>query len=306
MMTKISLDLLHRLLFSLPLCKDINALTGISNNWLAGIDYCIETQAAYSGKDREMSQVSGFRAKQSGQVLVYCAAMLVVMALTTGYVFNSGQISNEKTRLQNTVDAAAYSVAAVEAKDLNFKAYTNRAMVANQVSIAQAVSLASWARYYDRYAQNITTILTTIPYVGVLFAGAGKVVAGLVYGLEGLLEMLVTGVDVINEALLYSQRLMHVGTIPLAYETMKNVVEQNDKDVDTSISVKDVVFLDSLRKGHWEFTDQYDPSKVKLGKAGKSYAEHKARMDEFRRVVLDSRDRFSQTRNHTTSSINLL
>src|SRR5690554_90859 len=266
----------------------------------------MEMQAAFSGKDREMSQGSGFRAKQSGQVLVYCAAMLVVMALTTGYVFNSGQISNEKTRLQNTVDAAAYSVAAVEAKDLNFKAYTNRAMVANHVSIAQSVSLISWARYYDRYAQNITTILKAIPYIGPLFAGAGKVISGLVNAIEFIIGGLVSGVEGVNHVLSHSQHLMHIGTIPLAYETMKNVVEKNDKDVDTSISFKDVVFMDSLRKGHWDFTNQYDPSKVNLGKAGKSYAEHKARMDEFRRVVLDSRDGFSQTRNHTTSSINLL
>jgi hypothetical protein len=44
--------------------------------------------------------------------------------------------------LQNAADGVAYSVAIPEARDLNFMAYTNRAMVANEVAIGQAVGLA--------------------------------------------------------------------------------------------------------------------------------------------------------------------
>lgn len=73
---------------------------------------------------------------QSGSALVYCLGLLVLIALSVSYSFNASRTSSEKTRLQNTADAASYSVAAVEARDLNFKAYTNRAMVANQVALA--------------------------------------------------------------------------------------------------------------------------------------------------------------------------
>ncbi|WP_189575726.1 Tad domain-containing protein [Marinobacter zhanjiangensis] len=74
--------------------------------------------------------------RQHGSVLVYCLGLLVILSLSVGYSYNASRISSEKTRLQNTADAASYSVAAVEARDLNFKAYTNRAMVANQVALA--------------------------------------------------------------------------------------------------------------------------------------------------------------------------
>ena len=52
-----------------------------------------------------------------------------------------------KTRLQNTADSAAYSGSVLLARDYNFSSYANRAMVANQVAIAQMVGLRSWAQY---------------------------------------------------------------------------------------------------------------------------------------------------------------
>jgi hypothetical protein len=65
-----------------------------------------------------------------------------------------GQLSHEKTRLVNTADAVAYSGGLVEAKSMNFAAYTNRALVANEVAIAQAVSMASWLEYMESHGQT--------------------------------------------------------------------------------------------------------------------------------------------------------
>ena len=59
-------------------------------------------------------------------------------------VFHAFRGTTAKIKLQNTADAAAYSAAVLQARDYNFAAYTNRAMVANQVTVAQAVSLRSW------------------------------------------------------------------------------------------------------------------------------------------------------------------
>ncbi len=47
-------------------------------------------------------------------------------------------------RLANAADATAWSIATLEARALNYDAYTNRAIVANEVAIAQAISLISW------------------------------------------------------------------------------------------------------------------------------------------------------------------
>src|SRR5690606_19690243 len=70
--------------------------------------------------------------RQRGQALVFSifAAILIIVALFAMYSMNGQAI--EKIKLQNTADAAAYSAAVAEARDYNFSAYTNRAMVANQ------------------------------------------------------------------------------------------------------------------------------------------------------------------------------
>lgn len=73
-------------------------------------------------------------------------AGIVILVMFT--LYSVGQQTITKIKLQNTADAAAYSAAQAQARDYNFSAYTNRAMVANQVAVAQVVGLTSWARNY--------------------------------------------------------------------------------------------------------------------------------------------------------------
>ena len=87
------------------------------------------------------------RRKQSGQALIYGLFMLAVGLAALFFLFNVGQLTREKTKLVNTSDAVAYSAGVMHARAMNFAAYTNRALVANEVSIAQVVSLASWGKY---------------------------------------------------------------------------------------------------------------------------------------------------------------
>ena len=64
------------------------------------------------------------------------------------FVVSSGQLVDEKIRITNAADAAASSAATVEARALNYSAFATRAIVANQVALAQALSLASWTNYF--------------------------------------------------------------------------------------------------------------------------------------------------------------
>src|SRR5690606_17045672 len=81
-------------------------------------------------------------------------------------VFNAGQVVNDKMSLTNAADAAAYSAAQWQARSLNYQAYLNRAIVANEVAIAQMVSLRSWSRYVDTVTTNVDRITRYIPYIG--------------------------------------------------------------------------------------------------------------------------------------------
>jgi hypothetical protein len=109
---------------------------------------------------------------QRGQALPLALVLLVAVAATVFFMFNSGQLVQEKIRLANTADAVAYSAGVYEARVLNYDAYTNRAMIANEIAIGQAVGLASWAKYAGVASNNIAPYAYLIPYVGSIIADA--------------------------------------------------------------------------------------------------------------------------------------
>jgi Flp pilus assembly protein TadG len=106
------------------------------------------------------------RRSHSGQALVALLALLSGMLGGFVLLFNTGQVVNDKIRLTNATDAAAYSAAQWQARSLNYQAYLNRAIVANEVAIAQLVSLRSWSRNVDTLTTNIDRVARYVPYLG--------------------------------------------------------------------------------------------------------------------------------------------
>lgn len=94
------------------------------------------------------------RRAQHGQALVLALFTSVLVILALFAMYSMGGQSIEKIKLQNTADAAAYSAALAEARDYNFSAYTNRAMIANQVAVAQFVGMTSWFRNMSAFANG--------------------------------------------------------------------------------------------------------------------------------------------------------
>jgi hypothetical protein len=80
--------------------------------------------------------------------VVFAVILLLAVVIGIGVLYNTGRLTLDKTRLQNTTDSAAYSAGVLLARSYNFSAYANRAMVANQVVIGQMVGLRSWSTYY--------------------------------------------------------------------------------------------------------------------------------------------------------------
>lgn len=101
---------------------------------------------------------------QRGQVLPMALALLVIVAGFFYFMVNTGQTVTEKIRVTNAADAAAYSAAVVEARALNYDAYLNRAMLANQMAIAQMVSFASWIDYFATAADEFGSYVTDMNY----------------------------------------------------------------------------------------------------------------------------------------------
>jgi hypothetical protein len=94
------------------------------------------------------------RSTQAGQALIYGLFMLTAGLASLFFLFNVGQLTQEKTKLVNTSDAVAYSAGVMHARAMNVATYTNRALVANEMAIAQSVSLASWGDYLVAHGQS--------------------------------------------------------------------------------------------------------------------------------------------------------
>ena len=87
------------------------------------------------------------RNDEEGQVVVLGAIFGLVLMLCVLSTVNLGRAVYAKVQLQTAADAAAYSQAAVEARVLNFTAYTNRAMVVHYASIMAAAAYLAWVHF---------------------------------------------------------------------------------------------------------------------------------------------------------------
>ena len=189
---------------------------------------------------------------QSGQASVFILSLTGVILLCTIFLYLSGRITSEKMQLQNAADAAAYSASVLEARSLNFTAYTNRAMVANEVAVGQLVGILSWVdelksmgEYLNAYADFID-IVTSWLY---LVVGVGDVIEGFVdtitqalaaigdvitdigesidEALKPLCSAIIRGLSMVNEVYSVSQTVYHGATVALVTTTIFKTLEDN-------------------------------------------------------------------------------
>jgi Putative Flp pilus-assembly TadE/G-like len=146
--------------------------------------------------------IATLRRSEEGQALVLAAIFgLVLMVCVLGTV-NLGRAVYEKVQLQTAADALAYSQAALEARVMNFTAYTNRAMVVHYASLMAATSYLTWLHFIWAALRPMLEILGAVPYVG-------PVAATVENGLRALLRTLDAGVAALAPALCASNLALY-------------------------------------------------------------------------------------------------
>jgi len=186
---------------------------------------------------------AALRGRQRGQALVFICVTTVVVVLAALVMYSVGQLTNNKMKLQNTADAAVYSAALVQARDLNFTAYMNRATIANQVAVAQIVSLTSWARHLDdMYSGEYVSIADTLADMSTLSAlwtvpseigqSVGKV-AKQAFNSAG--PVLVKVLDLLIDAFRVASMGYHLGMTVDLVEVVPDVIHANDANADLSL-----------------------------------------------------------------------
>lgn len=178
--------------------------------------------------------------RESGQVLPLGLALVLFGVFGALVLFNTGQVTTDKIKLVNAADAAAYSGSIWQARALNYQAYTNRAMVANQVSIAQAVTLQSWASYGAITSENIATVLRPIPVANVFASALEQAMTVAEQVLAPLAQGMVTIIDPVLDGLSMSQEAMFVSAFSATPEIIETIARESDPrfSVDTGYTVR--------------------------------------------------------------------
>ncbi|MEW8537410.1 MAG: Tad domain-containing protein [Candidatus Thiodiazotropha endolucinida] len=225
--------------------------------------------------------------RESGQALPLGIAFLMSTILLGLVLFNTGQTASERSRLINTADAAVYSGLVWQARALNFQAYTNRAMVANQVSIGQLVSLTSWTQYAYILARNIDSILDYFP-IDELSIEAAEIITETIDDVAvNIAETFIPIIDSINGMLSRTQQAVYVASFAATPAIVREVVEENDERYNTNTAYA-VIGLGENALGWQNLVRRYDDEDGLLRKAD---------------VVNRSKDEFTNARNLGTSQL---
>lgn len=165
--------------------------------------------------------------------------MLTVAAVLVGLsLVNTGILASEKMQLQNAADATAYSVSTVEARDLNFSAYTNRSMIANEVALGQMVGLMShaemiasmpgwWGVYFSQFYP--------VPVIGQILAAVGNTVLGIPAPVPkafvgAVAPPISSFIYEFNKWISTSQRIFNLGSLTFTGATLFEVPDLNADD----------------------------------------------------------------------------
>ncbi|MEE9575138.1 MAG: pilus assembly protein TadG-related protein [Gammaproteobacteria bacterium] len=174
---------------------------------------------------------------QRGQTAVFVLLFTVVLLVSALALFKAGKITTNKMQLQNAADAAAFSMSTVEARDLNFAAYMNRAIVANEVAIGQLIGLASWAYHFKSFADYLdtydklflspATLGVSTPIVSAItgpWRGAGQTAIGVMSKIANFGTLVIHN---INKIYGFAEFGYHTVSVIFAVGVLDDVIDQN-------------------------------------------------------------------------------
>lgn len=157
--------------------------------------------------------------------LLLLGVILLSAALIVGLATLAWQRS-EHWRLQHVADSAARAGSMVLARNLNFQALTNRALIANQVVIAQLVGIQSWFAMLKDGSERTALVASWVPYLNALMFKLMRITVQFEQLLSHGLRALIALQQSIIQALSVAQRAAHLAFIGAANRTMGDIIEQ--------------------------------------------------------------------------------
>src|SRR5215813_1562162 len=209
-------------------------------------------------------------AMKRGQVLVLACLVLLVLCLGVLAVVNLGHNVDERVRLQNTADTAAYSIATMEARAFNFYAFSNRTQVSHYVSAMVWQSYLSFIYFTEAFLTDVYGVMKTlngcagersgfwmvacpilenVPYLGPVIRALSMIIGvfrSVLYAYQRVLRELnpdyLIGRVVIpahrqlNQALTIASDAMMLSALAEVSRTASEVISENDRNLESSVS----------------------------------------------------------------------
>lgn len=210
--------------------------------------------------------------RREGQALVLASLMVLILSIAVLATINIGHNINERVRLQNTADAAAYSMAAMEARAFNFYAFSNRTQVSHYVAAMVWQSMLSFVYFLEAFFTDalgviltanpcgkpdgvkwiaICTVLKALPYVGQILTAFFQalntirvVIENAARAIQQTLKatnpdryigrFVIPGHRILNQALTALSQVTLYGTMLHLLKTSNDVVLDNDANVDSA------------------------------------------------------------------------
>jgi hypothetical protein len=120
-------------------------------------------------RDVVASTLEDWHRARDGAVVFLCLAAVLILFMLSLVVFDALEVSNEKTHVQTSADAAAYTQATVQARTMNMMAFTNVAKRLNVGIVSSYVATFRWMRWL----RNALAIGTGVCWAAAVFSVGG-------------------------------------------------------------------------------------------------------------------------------------
>lgn len=252
--------------------------------------------------------ISTYSRRMRGQAMPLVLVFLVVLCIGLLVTFNTGQVVGRKVEVTNAADAAAYSIAVEQARARNLAAYLNRGRVANEVAIAQMVSLNSWltmvhssSYHFEKFMDVVTALLSWVPGLNAVLAAIDRAMKVLNQALKAFRKTFIPGVNgaifTLDQVLdnPYSIAARTALSTPASGANIlamaRKVVEDNAPGARVTAAGVGVLGANALAASRQ--LELYNPGQSARNTGGERY----------RNVVMASRDTFTRARDGTAFGV---
>ena len=163
--------------------------------------------------------------RQGGYLSVLLLPLLTAMLLLTLAVISNGQELRQRYYRQTMVDNMAISAAVLMARELNILAIMNRALLANQLGIAQLIGIASWYQMLSSTSSRSATVTAWVPYLNTLTQQFNRVVQSVEEPLQRVLETGITLQHGLLRGIMSAQTMVRLSFATLVPKTLADIAK---------------------------------------------------------------------------------